>query len=82
MSAGLILACVWALVATGCAMLPHRWHWPAAYALIAAGIPILGLVTWQEGPVWGFLVMAGGVSVLRWPFRRAGLWLRGRLRRG
>lgn len=81
MSAGLILACLWVLVATACALLPERWHWPAAYALIAAGIPILGLATWQEGPVWGILLLAAGVSVLRWPLRSAGHWLRARLSR-
>ncbi|MFA5539588.1 MAG: DUF2484 family protein [Gemmobacter sp.] len=80
MSTGLALACVWAVVAALCGMLPRRWHWPAAYALIAAGIPVLGLVTWQSGPVWGFVVLAAGMSVLRWPLLRAGGWLRRRAR--
>jgi len=70
MSAGLILACLWAVVANVVAMFPsRRGHWPAAWALIAAGIPILGLVTWQSGPWAGFLVMAAGASMLRWPLR-------------
>jgi hypothetical protein len=66
-SLSLAAACVWAIVATVIALLPSRIHGPAAYALIAVGIPILGWVTWQNGPVLGLLVLAGGMSVLRWP---------------
>ena len=73
MSAGLILACLWAVAANVVAMFPsRRGHWPAAWALIALGIPILGLVTWQNGPWLGLLVLAAGASVLRWPLRH--LW--------
>jgi len=36
-------------------------------ALIAAGIPLLGWVTWQNGPLWGMLALAGGAMMLRWP---------------
>lgn len=67
MTYSLILACVWALLATLVALGPRRFHWPAAWALIAAGVPILGWVTLQNGPWVGLLVLAGGVSVLRWP---------------
>jgi hypothetical protein len=39
--------------------------------LIATGIPLLGYVTWQTGPVWGLICLAAGASVLRWPLLRA-----------
>lgn len=77
MTLSLVLACIWAVVATAIAMLPNRFHWPAAYALIAVGIPILGFVTYQNGPIAGLLVLAGGVSVLRWPVYQLVNWLRG-----
>lgn len=67
MTISLILACLWALLATGIAIGPRRFHWPAALGLIALGVPILGWVTYENGPVWGLVVLAGGMSVLRWP---------------
>ncbi len=67
MTYSLILACIWGLAATLVALGPRRFHWPAAWALIAAGVPILGWVTLQNGPWVGLLVRAGGVWVLRWP---------------
>ncbi len=76
MTPSLILACFWALVASVIAMLPNRIHWPAAYALIAVGIPVVGWVTYQNGPVLGLLVLAGGMSVLRWPVIHLLRWLR------
>jgi len=69
MSYSLIAACLWALIASGIALGPRRWHWPAAWALIVCGVPILGWVTWQNGPLAGGLVLAGGLSVLRWPVK-------------
>jgi hypothetical protein len=71
MPMSLILACLWALAASLAGMAPQRYHWPAAWALIATGIPLLGYVTLQMGPVWGLICMAGGASVLRWPLMRA-----------
>ncbi len=68
MSLSLILACAWGITANLLAMIPSRDnHWQRAYVLIAVGIPIVGYVTWQNGPVWGLLVLAAGASVLRWP---------------
>lgn len=68
MSVSLVLACLWAVAANLLAMLPSRDnHWRRAYALIALGVPVLGLVTWQNGPWLGLLVLAAGMSVLRWP---------------
>jgi len=77
MSASLTLACIWAVLASAVAMTPRRFHWPGAVALIATGIPLLGWVTYQNGPLWGMLVLAGGASMLRWPI----LHLLRRLRR-
>lgn len=77
MSLSLILACVWAVVANVIAMLPSRdHHWRNAYMLIALGIPILGYVTYENGPWIGLIVLAGGMSVLRWPVIYLGRWLR------
>ena len=78
MTASLTLACLWAIIASIVAMVPRRFHWPGVVALIAAGIPLLGWVTWQNGPLWGMLVLAGGAVLLRWPVVR----LARRLRRG
>lgn len=79
MGYALILACLWALAANVAAILPSRRnHWPAAFALIVTGVPILGLVTLQNGPWVGLLVLAGGASMLRWPILHGLRWLRGR----
>lgn len=71
----LALAFIWLIAANVIAMFPSRDnHWRNAYALIAVGVPILGLVTWQDGPVWGMLLLIGAASVLRWPLVH--LWRR------
>ena len=63
MTLSLVLACLWAVVANLLAMLPSRDnHWRRAYALIAVGVPILGYVTWQNGPWVGLFVLAAGMS--------------------
>ena len=46
------------------------------YALIAVGVPILGYVTYQNGPWIGLAVLLGGMSLLRWPVIYLGRWLR------
>jgi hypothetical protein len=77
MSIPLVLAALWALVANLLAMLPSRdQHWRSAYILIAVGIPIVGWITWAHGPWVGLLVLAGGMSVLRWPVIYLGRWIR------
>lgn len=76
MTLSLVLACLWALAACLIAMLPRRYHWPGAFVLIAAGIPLLGYVTWQNGAFFGLLFLAAGMSVLRWPLLFLGRWLR------
>ena len=75
MSYPLISALLWLIGANIIAMLPSRdHHWRAAYLLIAVGIPLLGWVTYVEGPIWGMVLLAGGASVLRWPLIH--LWRR------
>lgn len=75
MNGSMLLACLWAVTATLIAILPSRdRHWRAAYGLIAAGIPILGWVSYQNGPWVGLIVLAAGVSILRWPLIH--LWRR------
>lgn len=77
MTISLTLAALWALIANVVAMLPSRdHHWRNAYMLIAVGIPIIGFVTWQHGPWIGMLVMAMGISVLRWPVIYLGRWIK------
>lgn len=79
MTLSLTLAAIWALAANLLAVLPSRDnHWRRAYALIAVGIPILGYVTYENGPWWGLGVLIAGMSVLRWPVIYFGRWLRKR----
>ena len=83
MNTSLILALLWALSANVLAMIPSRdHHWTRAYILIALGIPLLGYVTWENGPWIGLLVLAAGMSVLRWPVRYLWRWLQARVGRG
>lgn len=77
MSWGLGAAFVWLIVANVVAMLPSRDnHWTFAYVLIAVGIPILGWVTLEHGPIWGMVLLAAGTSVLRWPVIFLVRWVR------
>ena len=79
MSLSLTLACFWAVVANLLAMLPSRDnYWTRAYALIIVGIPLLGYVTYENGPWWGLAVLVAGMSVLRWPVIYLMRWVRQR----
>jgi hypothetical protein len=76
MTLSLLLACFWAILANVLAMIPSRNnHWKRAAFLVVIGVPILGFVTYQNGPWWGLCVLAAGMSVLRWPVIYAGRWL-------
>ena len=78
MSLSLTFACIWALIANVMAMFPSKDnHWRFAYGLIAVGVPILGYVTWQHGIWVGLLVLAAGMSVLRWPVIYLARWIKG-----
>ena len=77
MSLSLILACLWAIAANFAAMLPSRKnHWPAAYVLIALGIPLLGYITLQHGPWIALILAAMAASILRWPMIYLARWVR------
>lgn len=78
MTLSLILACTWAVAANLLAMTPSKDnHWRRAYILIAIGIPLLGYVTYENGPWFGLAALLAGMSVLRWPVIYLGRWLRG-----
>ncbi len=80
MTTSLLLACIWALSANVLALIPSRDnHWFRAYVLIAVGIPILGFVTYENGPLMGFLVLLAGASILRWPVIYLSRWVKTRL---
>ncbi len=77
MNWSITLAALWGIIANVLAMIPSKDnHWTRAYILIAAGIPILGYVTLQNGPWIGLIVLVAGMSVLRWPVIYLGRWLR------
>lgn len=79
MTPSLILACLWFLTAGVIALTPTRdHHWRAAYVLIALGIPLLVFVFYENGPWVGLLVLAGAMSILRWPVIYLTRWLRKR----
>ena len=68
MSISLVLVCVWALVANVLAMTPSKdYHWRNAYILIGIGIPLLGFVTFENGPSIGLVVLIAAMSMLLWP---------------
>jgi hypothetical protein len=80
MSLSLILACLWAVAANLAAMMPSRDnHWRRAYLLIGCGIPLVGFVTYENGPIAGLIVLAAGISLLRWPLVYLTRWLRRRI---
>jgi len=73
----LVLVCVWLVTANVLAIIPSRDnHWARAYALIAVGVPLVGWVTWVNGPVVGVLALVAGASILRWPVYFLGRWMR------
>lgn len=77
MSLPLIAGLLWLIAANVIAMFPSRdHHWRNAYRLIGLGVPILGWITYQNGPLLGLLFLAGGASVLRWPVRFLARWIR------
>lgn len=77
MTVSLILACLWGILANILAILPSDDnYWRRAYVLIVLGIPLVGYVTYENGPWIGLFVLAAGMSVLRWPVICLGRWLR------
>ncbi len=79
MTLSLTLCLVWLVIANVIAMFPSRdHHWRAAYVLIALGIPLVGWVTYETGPIWGLVMLAAGMSVLRWPVVYLWRWIKRR----
>lgn len=77
MTLPLIAAFLWLIAANVIAMFPSRdQHWRNAYVLIALGIPLVGWVTYVNGPIWGMVILAGGASVLRWPVIYLWRWVK------
>jgi hypothetical protein len=80
MMVSLGLSLIWLVLANVIAMFPSRdHHWRAAYALIGVGIPLLGWVTYDHGPIVGIALLAAGASVLRWPLVFFWRWVRSRI---
>jgi hypothetical protein len=78
MTTSLMLACLWCVLANVIAMFPSKKkHWPAAYVLMTFGLPLLGLVFWENGILIGLLVLAAAMSILRWPVVFFLRWLKG-----
>ena len=76
-SPSLVCVALWLLAANVLALIPSKDNlWQRAYILIGIGIPLLGWVTYQNGPWVGLLVLAAGGSVLRWPVVYLTRWMR------
>ncbi|WP_371155388.1 DUF2484 family protein [Jannaschia sp. 2305UL9-9] len=72
----LIALCLWVVVAwIAMVSLSSRQSWPAAYVLIAAGLPIvIGLGATMGWP-WAMLGVMTMAAVLRWPLRYLWRWV-------
>jgi len=80
MTISLTLAFIWVIIANISAMIPSKDnYWTRAYMLIGVGVPLLGYVTYENGPVWGLIFLAAGTSMLRWPVVHFGRWIKSRL---
>lgn len=80
MTLSLSLAFIWVIVANVSAMIPSKDnYWTRAYVLIGVGVPLLGYVTYESGPVWGLIFLLAGASMLRWPVVYFGRWVRTKL---
>lgn len=76
MSWSIVGACVWLIVANVIAMFPSkRKHWPAAYVLIAIGLPLLVWVYSENGFWVALFALIAACSILRWPVRFALRWI-------
>ena len=75
MTTPLLLACLWALAATGTALLPMRAQMVPGIALLLTAPVLLVWIGVAHGWVWVALALAGFVSMMRNPliylYRRA-----------
>lgn len=78
MSVPMVLAFLWLIVANVIGMFPSpkRKHWPAAYALITVGLPLLVWLVAADGWLAGAVFFVAGASILRWPVRFFIRWVR------
>lgn len=82
MTLSLILLLIWALTANVIAMFPSKHHhWPAAYVLVATGIPLIIFVFYQNNAIINILAFAAWCSVLRWPLLYGYKWVRRKFER-
>ncbi|WP_343039849.1 DUF2484 family protein [Paracoccus limosus] len=65
--AAALAALSWAVLACLLPMVRARWYYPAIWALIVVGVPVLGWLTYLCGPGFGVLFLALGLSLLVWP---------------
>ncbi len=80
MTLSLVLALGWLIAANVAGMFPSKHkHWPAAYVLITIGLPILAYVVWENGWLYGAVVLLMACSILRWPVRYLFRWVKRRL---
>jgi hypothetical protein len=76
------LGFLWLVAANVLGIVPSRDNmWSRAYALIAIGIPLLGYITYTNGPWIGLGFLIAGCSLLRWPLVHLARWLHGLLGR-
>nr|WP_319948325.1 DUF2484 family protein [uncultured Shimia sp.] len=69
MTASLIAACVWVLLASVVAMFPmQRQYLPGVVLLLAAPV-LIGWLAWDHGVLVGFAALFGFVSMFRHPLR-------------
>ena len=77
MTLSLWAACLWVVLAAILAAIPSNdHHWRRAYFLIAIGVPLLGWVTYENGPWIGLATLIAGASFLRWPVIYLWRWVR------
>ncbi|MFO6463922.1 DUF2484 family protein [Jannaschia sp. KMU-145] len=76
----LIALCLWVVLAWVLqTVLTAKQSWPAAYGLIAIGLPLLAWLWLSMSPLWALLGLGVMALVLRWPLRYAARWLKARL---
>lgn len=80
MSTGLILACLWVLLASAAGATRGRLSWYLAYGLIALGLPLLIYIALTDGVIWALVFLAAGCSILRWPLIYLIRWCKTKLR--
>lgn len=77
----LIALCLWVVAAWGLMVtLTAKQSWPAAYGLIAVGVPILVWLASSMGWAWAISGIGVMALVLRWSLRSLLRWLKGLVR--